>query len=125
MSYPSGYRFHGLLDGRGSAIAVDASGPIAAAPPESAITSLPDLGSVIAGGFAFHPLDGTTITVAVWVREETRPTWVPWKTGTTAVAAASSPVVITNAGLLLPRGARIYVQVTANTGVTLLGWRYC
>lgn len=117
-----GLRFHGLLDGRGSALAVDSSGPNTAAPPERFVAAVPSDG--LAGGFALWPLDGTTVTVAVWVYEEALATWVLWKAGTTVAATASAPVLATNAGLLLPRGARVYLQVTSNTGVTKLGWRY-
>lgn len=118
-----GYDFHELIQNGGSAIATDTS-PASADPPDSRVVAIPSTPPPAGQAFVFHPLDGTSITVAIWILCEKLGVWLPYKAAT-AAATASAPVVMSVAGFAVPPGARVFVQVTANTGVTRLGWRYC
>ena len=122
------FKFDQLINGAGSAIPTDSSDPNTAAPPEARVQALaqfaPSLRPAPLQRFTFWPLDGTTISVVIWVKEAATGTWVKYANAALVVAASAAPVASLAGGVALPAGAEVFMQVTANTGVTLLGWRF-
>jgi hypothetical protein len=116
------FAMHEVVDGQGSAIAAD-DDPNATTPPDHRVVELPTIPDHAANAFACFALDGTTITARPWLYEPKTGVWVPLYTAAAVVPAA--PTIFVTAGLALARGARVFVQLTVNTGVTKLAWRYC
>lgn len=94
-----------VLDGKGSAIGTD-SDPNSAAPTEARIFQVDKSDVYLAAA------DGTTITVSLWVKLKPFARWSAVFTG----QAVTPGAIVTKQ--LVPTGADLFVQVTANTLVT-------
>jgi hypothetical protein len=66
--------------------------------------------------------DGTTLTVQAWYYDDTQALWV--KMGITAVLTFSAGNIANPGGFSWGNmsGAKIFFQITANTGCTVFGW---
>ena len=96
----------------GGALSTDPADPNVTQPSENDThtSSVDDPAETIYG----MPVDGTTITVQLWLWEPMVGKW--FRMGT---ATACTSLDLTSLGAL-PRGAKAYFQITANTGVTQL-----
>lgn len=109
----------------GAALAVD-SDPNSVTPSAARIMSGPRAGFwptlMNAGGAALGPFitllsaDGTSVTLRWWWYDDTKATWIP---GTTTVTLTTAGNNFQQLRYVL--GAKTFVQVTANTGVTKVG----
>jgi hypothetical protein len=81
-------------------------------------------GIVAAGGYGICPtqaIGGTACTVQYWFFDDTQALWVPYIQPQT-ITVATSPQAFVN--LLGLEGAQVFVQLTANTGVQVLGYGF-
>jgi hypothetical protein len=109
----------------GAAIGTD-SDPNTSPPPANRIAQLP---SSIFGISIFSPFnvsglgifatlisaDGTAITVRPWWKDDLKGEWVPLTTAVTLTTAGNN---FQQLSIRVMPGAKFFVQVTANTGVT-------
>lgn len=98
--------------------------PNTTAPPDARVVKLGWIPPHAANGFGIWAIDGTTITALPWVLDEQLGKWLPMKSAGVAVTPAG-PTVIVTAGLALAQNAKVFMQLTTNTGVKRVTWRYC
>lgn len=117
------FNFHEIVGDGSTEIAADAD-PNVTAPPDSRRVKLGTIPPHAANGFLICAVDGTTITALPWVYEPTLQKWFPLKSAGVA-ATPSAPGVVYTAGVALAKDAVVFMQLTTNTGVKRVAWRYC
>lgn len=102
----------------GSALAVDASTPNAAAPAAARAPYIVERGprSEPPAKFTVCVANGTTITVLFWFLDNSVGKWIQLGSVTATPAAPGTLVVPPLAN------AQVFAQITANTGVTCFGY---
>lgn len=67
--------------------------------------------------------NGTAITVQPWFYDDTRAVWIKFG-GTTTITVGTTNIGTSTGAVGNMAGAKFFVQVTANAGVTALGYDY-
>jgi hypothetical protein len=73
------------------------------------------------GVFQVQAIGGTACTVQTWFFDNTQSLWVTWF-GTQTITLGANPQAFINMNGFV--GARIFIQITANTGVPIIGYGY-
>lgn len=126
-------QWYGTLGG--SALGTDAS-PNTSEPAASRVfkvSQVRDGVMLMGGGVASNPssikiviADGTSMTVQMWFYDAARAVWIPFPNQASTLAFANSNLA-TPGNLVYANmaGCKIFPQITANTGCTVLGFGFC